>query len=80
VPQTRHLPPAFIPRFFSRWFSCAWHLAKLLFKKAPSAVLTGKADLKEVIDAALERRRLYQTKTVLFVKDVRESLNSLVTS
>ncbi len=40
-----------------------------------SAVLAGKADLREVIEKALERRRLYQTKTVLFVKDVRESLN-----
>ncbi len=35
-----------------------------------SAVLAGKADLREVIDAALEQRRLYQTKTVLFVQDV----------
>ncbi len=40
-----------------------------------SAVLAGKADLREVIDAVLERRKLYQTKTVLFVKDVREALN-----
>ncbi|MBN2148397.1 MAG: hypothetical protein JW726_13495 [Anaerolineales bacterium] len=40
-----------------------------------SAVLVGKADLREVIEKALERRKLYQTKTVLFVKDVRESLN-----
>jgi putative ATPase len=35
-----------------------------------SAVLAGKAELKEVIDAALERRRLYQKKTVLFVDEV----------
>ena len=37
-----------------------------------SAVLAGKADLRVVIDAALERRRLYQKKTVLFVKGVVE--------
>ena len=35
-----------------------------------SAVLAGKAELKEVIDAALERRRLYQKKTILFVDEV----------
>ncbi|MGD0610176.1 MAG: AAA family ATPase [Anaerolineales bacterium] len=35
-----------------------------------SAVLAGKADLKDVIDAALERRRLYQKKTILFVDEV----------
>src|SRR5512138_67055 len=35
-----------------------------------SAVLAGKADLKEVIDQALERRRLYQKKTILFVDEV----------
>ncbi len=35
-----------------------------------SAVLAGKAELKEVIDAALERRRLYQKKTTLFVDEV----------
>ncbi|MBN2149087.1 MAG: AAA family ATPase [Anaerolineales bacterium] len=35
-----------------------------------SAVLAGKADLRVVIDAALERRKLYQTKTVLFVDEV----------
>ena len=40
-----------------------------------SAVLAGKAELRDVIDKALERRRLYQKKTILFVKDVRESLN-----
>ena len=38
-----------------------------------SAVLAGKADLpRVVIDAALERRKLYQKKTVLFVKGVVE--------
>jgi putative ATPase len=33
-------------------------------------VLAGKAELKEVIEAALERRRLYQKKTTLFVDEV----------
>ena len=40
-----------------------------------SAVLAGKAELREVIDAALERRKLYQKKTVLFVKNVLQTLN-----
>lgn len=35
-----------------------------------SAVLAGKAELKEVIDNALERRRLYQKRTILFVDEV----------
>jgi putative ATPase len=35
-----------------------------------SAVLAGKAELREVIDAALERRRLYQKRTILFVDEV----------
>jgi putative ATPase len=35
-----------------------------------SAVLAGKAELKEVIEAALERKRLYQQKTTLFVDEV----------
>ena len=35
-----------------------------------SAVLAGKAELKDVIDAAQERRRLYQKKTTLFVDEV----------
>jgi putative ATPase len=35
-----------------------------------SAVLAGKAELREVIDATLERRRLYQKKTTLFVDEV----------
>jgi putative ATPase len=43
-----------------------------------SAVLAGEAELREVIDAALERRKLYQKKTVLFVKDVLETLNRQV--
>jgi hypothetical protein len=38
-------------------------------------VLAGKAELRRVIDAALERRKLYQKKTILFVKDVRDPLN-----
>jgi hypothetical protein len=37
-------------------------------------VLAGKAELKDVIEKALERRKLYQGKTTLFL-DVRESLN-----
>ena len=35
-----------------------------------SAVLAGKAELKVVIEAAQERRRLYQKKTTLFVDEV----------
>src|SRR5512136_3436675 len=35
-----------------------------------SAVLAGKAELKEVIEAAHERRRLYKKKTTLFVDEV----------
>jgi putative ATPase len=35
-----------------------------------SAVLAGKAELRKVIDEALERRKLYQTKSVLFVDEV----------
>jgi len=35
-----------------------------------SAVLAGKAELREVIAKALERRKLYQTKTILFVDEV----------
>jgi putative ATPase len=35
-----------------------------------SAVLAGKAELKEVIEAATERRKLYQKKTILFVDEV----------
>jgi putative ATPase len=35
-----------------------------------SAVLAGKAELKEVIEAAQERRRLYQKKTTLFIDEV----------
>ena len=40
-----------------------------------SAVMAGKADLREVIEKATERRKLYGAKTILFVKDVRETLN-----
>jgi putative ATPase len=35
-----------------------------------SAVLAGKAELKQVIDAAQERRRMYQKKTTLFIDEV----------
>jgi putative ATPase len=35
-----------------------------------SAVLAGKADLRRVIDEALERRRLYNARTILFVDEV----------
>lgn len=35
-----------------------------------SAVLAGKAELGVVIEAALERRKLYQKKTILFVDEV----------
>jgi putative ATPase len=35
-----------------------------------SAVLAGKAELKQVIESAQERRRLYQKKTTLFVDEV----------
>ncbi len=35
-----------------------------------SAVLAGKAELREVLDAATERRKLYQMKTILFVDEV----------
>jgi putative ATPase len=35
-----------------------------------SAVLAGKADLRNVIDGALERRKLYHRRTVLFVDEV----------
>src|SRR3989304_5810847 len=35
-----------------------------------SAVLAGKAELREVIAAALERRKLYGKRTILFVDEV----------
>lgn len=35
-----------------------------------SAVLAGKAELREVLDAAIERRRLYNKRTILFVDEV----------
>ena len=41
-----------------------------------SAVLAGKAELKDVIDAALERRRMYQKKTILFVDEVHRWNNA----
>jgi putative ATPase len=35
-----------------------------------SAVMAGKADLRVVLDKAIERRKLYQKKTILFVDEV----------
>ena len=35
-----------------------------------SAVLAGVADLRKVIDAATERRRLYRKRTILFIDEV----------
>src|SRR5512145_1974138 len=35
-----------------------------------SAILAGKAELREIIEEALERRRLYQERTILFVDEV----------
>src|SRR5512146_1323735 len=35
-----------------------------------SAILAGKAELKVIIDGALERRRLHGTRTILFVDEV----------
>ncbi len=35
-----------------------------------SAILAGKADLRRIIDEALERRRLHNTRTILFVDEV----------
>lgn len=35
-----------------------------------SAVLAGKAELRQVLQAATERRKLYQKKTILFVDEV----------
>ncbi len=35
-----------------------------------SAVLAGKADLREVIEKAIERRKLYNLRTILFVDEV----------
>jgi hypothetical protein len=34
----------------------------------------GKADLREVMERAQERRKLYGMRTILFVKDVLETL------
>ena len=45
------------------------HLTKSHFDTL-SAVLAGKAELKEVLEAATERRKLYQKKTILFVDEV----------
>src|SRR5512133_2329736 len=35
-----------------------------------SAILAGKADLREVIDRAIERNRLYKQRTVLFIDEI----------
>ena len=35
-----------------------------------SAILAGKADLRKIIDEALERRRMHNTRTILFVDEV----------
>src|SRR4030043_2340651 len=35
-----------------------------------SAILAGKADLREIIKEALERRRLHNERTILFVDEV----------
>ena len=35
-----------------------------------SAILAGKADLRTIIEAAMERRRLHNTRTILFVDEV----------
>ena len=35
-----------------------------------SAVLTGKADIRKVIEGAMERRKLYNKRTILFVDEV----------
>ena len=35
-----------------------------------SAVLAGKAELRDVLEAATERRKLYQKKTILFVDEL----------
>jgi putative ATPase len=39
-----------------------------------SAVLAGKAELREVIDQAVERCKLYRQRTILFVKHVLQTL------
>ena len=41
-----------------------------------SAVLAGKAELREVIEKALERRKLYGKRTIPLVKDVLQTLVS----
>ena len=40
-----------------------------------SAVLAGKAELREVLEVATERRKLCGERTILFVKDVLQTLN-----
>jgi len=43
------------------------------------AQLKCKAELKEVLEAAMERRKLYQKKTILFVKQVLEAHTPAIT-
>ena len=38
-----------------------------------SAILAGKAELRAVVEKALERRRLHNKRTILFVKDVLQA-------
>jgi putative ATPase len=44
-----------------------------------SAVLSGISELRKVIADAKERRKLNQTRTILFVKDIRETTGSWAT-
>ena len=44
-----------------------------------SAVLDGKPRLREVVDEAVERRRLYGTRTILFVDEVHRFEQSACT-
>ncbi|MBN2117368.1 MAG: hypothetical protein JW730_12390, partial [Anaerolineales bacterium] len=41
-------------------------------------ILAGKADLRVIIAEALERRRLHNERTLLFVKEVLEALNEKI--
>ncbi|HEX7973505.1 MAG TPA: hypothetical protein VF498_03780 [Anaerolineales bacterium] len=43
--------------------------------RAGGPKVQGSAELKEVIEKALERRKLYGTRTTLFVKDALQTLN-----
>jgi replication-associated recombination protein RarA len=50
------------------------NLTKLHFDTF-SVVLAGKAELRDVLEAATGCRKLYQKKTILLVKDVLKALN-----